>query len=187
LMTTTIQAATTGASTGVTALAEGVIRAMFFAKCKIVLIGMAVTAMLVGLLWGANLATGGGKGAKSDKELLQGAWKIVSADMGGKKADDDELARMQEKPMVFKGDKLISRYESDFKLDPTKDPKEIDVVPLDGPETEKGKTFRGIYRLEGDQLTICTGLPDGVRPKGFTPQAGDPEFVLLLKRVKDSR
>ena len=38
-------------------------------------------------------------------------------------------------------------------LDPTTKPKQIDIVPLDGPEKEKGKTFRGIYRLEGDQLT----------------------------------
>jgi RNA polymerase sigma factor (sigma-70 family) len=190
IMSKTIQAATTGAAdAAVTALTQGVIRAMFLAKCKSAFLIAAIAGTLVvGLLFGASFAIGVGKGAKSDKELLQGTWQIISAEIGGKQADDAELAQMKEKPFVFKGDKVISKYESEYQLDTTKNPKWIDLVPLDGPPNEKGKTFRGVYRIEGDKLTICFGVvPDGDRPSSLTPPAGEVAGVLVLKRVKDTK
>jgi uncharacterized protein (TIGR03067 family) len=162
---------------------------MFLAKCKsVLLIAVIAGTLIAGLVVGGNLANGGGKGTKSDKELLQGTWKIVSAEIGGKKPDDEEWAKMQSQPFVFKGDKLLAKYDADFKLDPAKNPKHIDIVPLDGPEGEKGKTFRGLYRLDGDQLTICIALlPDGDRPASVTPAAGELVGVLVFQRVKENK
>jgi RNA polymerase sigma factor (sigma-70 family) len=187
LTTATTQAATTSAaSAGVTAVADGVMRAMFLTKCKAFgLVLAAAAAAFLGLAWGTGLATGGGQGGKSDKQLLQGKWRIVSAEMAGKKAADDELRRMQENPIEFKGDTVLARHKADYKIDPTKNPKELDITPQEGPENEKGKTFRCIYRLKGDELTLCMSLmPDGDRPTSFTPQPGVLISVMVLKREK---
>jgi RNA polymerase sigma factor (sigma-70 family) len=187
LTTATTQAATTSAaSAGVTAVADGVMRAMFLTKCKAFgLILAATAAAFLGLAWGAGLAPGGGQAGKSDKQLLQGRWRIVSAEIGGKKAPDDEFQRMQENPLVFKGDTVRVRLQSDYKIDPTKNPKEIDITPQEGPENEKGKTFRGIYRLKGDELTLCIPLmPDRDRPTSFTSEEGTLVCVVVLKREK---
>jgi len=189
LLSTTTQAVTTGvANATVTTLFQGVLRAMFIAKCKLALLATSIVGLLaLGLLLGASLATGGGQGTKSDKELLQGSWKLVSAEVGGKAAEGQELDQMRAQPFVFKGDKLLAKFECDYKIDPTTKPPQIDIVPLDGPEREKGKTFRGIYRIEGDQLTLCMGFPDGERPGTFTLQAGDPAMVMVLKRDKGAK
>jgi uncharacterized protein (TIGR03067 family) len=128
--------------------------------------------------------TGGDKDGKSDKDLLQGPWRVVSAEVSGKKASADELKELQKDPMVFRGDRLIGRYEADYKLDPTKSPKEIDVTPATTPGTQK-MTFRGIYRLDGDELTLCLGsVPNGDRPTGFTLKDGAKAGVIVLKRMK---
>ena len=42
---------------------------------------------------------------------------------------------------------LAAYGENDYKLAPAKTPKEIDVIPREGPPNEKGQTFPGIYEL----------------------------------------
>ncbi len=45
---------------------------------------------------------------------------------------------------------------------------------------------RGIYRLEGDTLRICTSRPDAMRrPTSFATEAGSGTTVLVLKRSKE--
>jgi RNA polymerase sigma factor (sigma-70 family) len=190
LATTTIQAATAGAmAPQVAALTQGVLHTMFLARCKSVLLYTLTTALVgAALLLGAYLLAGpaGDKKGKSDKELLQGSWKLISAEMGGKKAEGEELDMMQKTLWVFKGDKLTVKFEGDFTIDSTKDPKHLDYVPRDGPEREKDKTFRCIYEIKGDQLKIgVSAVPDGARPANFTPQAGEFTGVIILRRVKN--
>jgi uncharacterized protein (TIGR03067 family) len=136
------------------------------------------TAMLLTAV--AALTASGGD--QTDKDLFQGPWRVVSAEISGKKVAGDELKEMQKDPMVFRGDKLIGRYEATFTLDPAKKPKEIDVVTAAGKEK---MTFRGIYRLEGDELTLCLGTEaNGARPASFTTKPGDKAGVIVLQRMK---
>jgi RNA polymerase sigma factor (sigma-70 family) len=192
LLSTTTHAATSGAANpAVAAITREVLRAMLLSKIKSAATVVTVAAIVVtGLLAGAALATGGGKTGKSDKELLQGRWQVVSAKVGGKEADADELAQMKSKPLEFKGDKVLSRHEAEYKIDPAKDPRTIDVTPLEGPPAEKGKTFRGFYKLEGDKLTLVMALlPDGDRPSSLTPPEGELAgvMVMVLERVKEGK
>ena len=123
-------------------------------------------------------------GDPSDKDLLQGPWRVIAADIAGKKVSAEELRELQKDPMVFRGDKLVGRYEATFKLDPSKNPKEIDVTPSTKPGMEK-MVFRGIYRLDGDELTLClSSVPNGDRPANFTLKEGDKAGVIVLKRMK---
>ena len=48
----------------------------------------------------------------------------------------------------------------------------------------KGKTLKGIYRLEGDKLTISFGGPGEDRPKAFVSKPGTEYTVAIHKKLK---
>ena len=53
----------------------------------------------------------------------------------------------------------------------------------DGPEEAKGKTSKGIYKLDGEKLTICVSVPGKDRPKDFA-QVDDEAYLFELKKEK---
>src|SRR5205823_14159716 len=73
-----------------------------------------------------------------------------------------------------------------LRLAPGKSPKELDWTVLDGPD--KGEGRQGVYKLDGDTLTICVAEPGGDgadRPKEF--KAGKGLALLVLERVKNEK
>jgi uncharacterized protein (TIGR03067 family) len=114
------------------------------------------------------------KDAEKESEKLQGEWKVVSMDLLGKELDADTIKKL--KPLVVKGNKWTAPTgeKLSFKVDPTKKPKELDVVFNE-------RTFRGIYKLEGDTLTFCRpASASAERPKEFKP--GDKVALFVYKR-----
>ena len=59
----------------------------------------------------------------------------------------------------------------------------IDLVIDEGPEDAKGKTSKGIYKLDGEKLTICVSAPGKDRPKEFT-QVEDEAYLFAMKKQK---
>lgn len=64
-----------------------------------------------------------------------------------------------------------------FRIDPTANPKAIDVDLKAGPDT---LTLLGVYAIDGEQLKICLAVPKAARPKEVA--TGDDRVVLSLAR-----
>lgn len=129
---------------------------------------------------------------KTDKERFQGTWQCVSVSGGGETIKVEDFGQNGLPGTVkFDGDKLLSRdFNSDgkvvetkgsFKLDPSRKPKEIDLIY--DPEA-KVKSARGIYELEGDSLRLCfPGSPDKDRPTKLESKKGERYMLMTYKRV----
>lgn len=57
----------------------------------------------------------------------------------------------------------------------------LDAAGTGGPT--RGKTYLGIYQLEGDTLRWCTANPGRARPTQLMTRRGDGWYLMVLKRV----
>ncbi len=110
---------------------------------------------------------------KKDLEKFQGTWELVPP-------ENDVNAVILK--VEFKDDKVRVIYpdggelKGTFKLDATTDPKLIDFSLKDRGE------FEGIYKLDGDRITVCASDPcTKQRPSEFSK---DGKNTVTLKRVK---
>jgi uncharacterized protein (TIGR03067 family) len=115
---------------------------------------------------------------------VNGTWVLVRGEQDGKPLAEDAIQGIT---MIIDGDKhtLIVRADkmvSTHRLDPTTKPKSMDAKPTAGPY--KDMTLLGIYRLDGDEFTLCFAAPGKERPKDFTTKAGTGTFVHVWKRQK---
>ena len=72
---------------------------------------------------------------------------------------------------------------STFKIDATKSPRRS--ISLIRAASRKGKTIKGIYKIDGDDLTICRGLsPEKDRPDEFAAPTDSELLLVVWKRSK---
>jgi uncharacterized protein (TIGR03067 family) len=123
------------------------------------------------------------KDAKAEFDKLQGEWTLVSVEVRGKKRPDTVNAVSK---LTISGNQWVVTYRdfasnarATIEIDPSKDPKTIDFT-FRGAE----EPVRGIYKLEGDTLTVCRNATvGGARPKEFkTTQEMDD--LAVWKRAK---
>jgi RNA polymerase sigma factor (sigma-70 family) len=99
-----------------------------------------------------------------DPELLQGTWDAASVRTGGQQIPAEGVH------MVFAGDRATLQFpgmpplSGPFRVDPDKDPKQIDV------DFGNGLIWPGIYRLEGDRLQLCVDSQARERPASFNDE-----------------
>jgi uncharacterized protein (TIGR03067 family) len=125
---------------------------------------------------------------KKDQEALQGTWKAVSSEQGGKEQGDEAkehtLTFEKDTFTVKRGDQV--QVKGTFKLDPSKKPKAIDMTVTESRRDEhKGKEMHGIYEMTKDGLKWCTSMPgDTDRPKEFSTKEGTRDLCVTLKKDK---
>lgn len=125
-------------------------------------------------------------GAEQTVDKLEGTWKATSQISDGKKVPENEVAKLM-MAIIFKDGKYRISFQDKanesgtFKIDGLKRPASLDLIIQEG--KFKGKTRLGIYKLEGDTLTLAwTTAWTKDRPKSID---GAPEVeVVGFKRKK---
>src|SRR5262245_1288930 len=114
--------------------------------------------------------------SKKDLDGLQGSWNLVSAMQDGKALPGDEV---KQTTIVISGDtfrfpglaKDATSRAGTFKLDATKDPKEMDTI-----SAEK-EIKLGIYELDGDRYKVCFAPAGKPRPNEFASKPGSGSLL----------
>jgi len=99
------------------------------------------------------------------QEELNGKWMLTSAVSAG-----EDGASPEGTFLIIQGDDFERHtpahvFKRKIKVDTTVDPHQIDLAITNEPDL--GKTFLGIYRVEGDTLFLAHALPGRPRPTNF--------------------
>ena len=68
-------------------------------------------------------------------------------------------------------------------MDPTQKMKTVDVEVIEG--DNKGKTLPAIYRIEGEQFTICVANLGKERPTTFRAETESGQSLMTYTKSKD--
>lgn len=124
---------------------------------------------------------------RKELKALEGTWKAVALEAGGNPLPKEAIP-----DFTFiigadgksTGKMAQSEYSATITVNPKKDPKTMDNLHESG--GQKGKKQYGVYKLEGDKLTVCMtppGRAEGDRPKDFTTK-DTTNVVFIFERAK---
>jgi uncharacterized protein (TIGR03067 family) len=155
---------------------------------------MSITRTVLTLLCvlAISLIASAATGLPKDLKELQGTWSVTTIEKGGERPPKG----LQKLKVTFTTERMIMeasapdekpekafKREFTFKIDSSKTPKSIDLVPLEEPN--KGEVIEGIYQLDGDELKVC--IPNQKmesRPTELKSPKGSPLVLMSLKRSK---
>ncbi|HEX5271211.1 MAG TPA: sigma-70 family RNA polymerase sigma factor [Gemmataceae bacterium] len=122
--------------------------------------------------------------AKGD---LEGTWKATSFEQDGRVLPEEKVKEIE---ATFGGDgyrftsglRVAGALTGTFTADAEAKPKSFDLVPKAG--VFKGQSFKGIYKVDGDTLTLCFVWPTKERPKEFVSPPNSSAVLAVFKRQK---
>jgi RNA polymerase sigma factor (sigma-70 family) len=179
----------------VATLADGFLKTLFRARLAItvgLVSALAVVVAVVCLLGYRSRGAGDSNTsaarmaatAQAEREKLQGSWQVVSMEKAGQQAPANQ--DFQGMGFRFTGSRWTMSVQGTptapkpFVLDPSQEPKAIDLTML------PGKTLLGIYQVNGDSLTLCLDFDPagtgGKRPTTFRTQPDAPDVSLFVLR-----
>jgi len=121
-----------------------------------------------------------------DLETLQGTWKLSAWQADGKQLSEEHVEGGK---LVLDGDHFTvtlpgkATSTGTQKLDPTKQPKTIDITEEGGPN--KGKTCLGVYEIDGDEFRVAFAPSGKPRPTAFATAPESGQWLHVWTRVKE--
>jgi len=140
----------------------------------------------VGLVFAADDAKE--EAVRKDLKSLTGTWKVASRESNGEKTPADVLKGMSVK-VANDGTATVTKEGKDLRrvkwinIDPTQKTKTVDVEVVEG--DDKGKTLLAIYRIEGNQFTLCVASAGKERPTSFSAEIASGNSLMTYERMKD--
>lgn len=120
---------------------------------------------------------------KAELKRWSGTYTVLKFEINGVANSEAERASMK---VVVKNDEASfymngGVWTSRMTLAPGKKPRQVDAVYSNG--VAKGKTVRGIYKIEGNKIICCYAQLGDERPKDFSGTGGTTLYT--LQRVKE--
>ena len=149
-----------------------------------------IICVLVVLVAPPLLAADGDDDVKKELKALQGKWKAVGLEAGGKPLPKEaipDFTYIVGADGKATGKMAQSEYTATITINPKKDPKTIDNLHESG--AQKGKKQYGVYKLDGDKWTVCMTRPGAAetdRPKDFNTK-DTANVVFVFERVKEEK
>jgi uncharacterized protein (TIGR03067 family) len=119
--------------------------------------------------------------SKKELDKYQGTWVLVSEEFEGKRIPPEQLEDIS---YIVRGDQLLYASNAQLRsakvnLDPSKTPKNYDLLRDDG-----HRSLKGIYAWDGDTIKICSAGDQGDRPTKFRTEPGSNNRIRVWKRKK---
>jgi uncharacterized protein (TIGR03067 family) len=142
------------------------------------MVRQALVVLAVGLLFAADAKDKD----KTDDDRIKGTWLLQTEEQDGNQKQFEGNAITVIFAAEGKGKVKYASGRDDldltYQLDATRKPPQITVEG-------GGHTLNGIYKLDGDTLTICfTKDSTAERPAEFVAKEGDGRVLVVLKREK---
>jgi len=120
---------------------------------------------------------------KTDLDVLQGTWQLVSAMQDGQALPEDKV---KQTTIVIKDDTFrfagsaedATSREGTIKLDETKTPKEMDAI------STKKEVMLGVYALDANGYKVCFAPAGKPRPTEFASTPGSGYILQSWERQK---
>jgi uncharacterized protein (TIGR03067 family) len=119
----------------------------------------------------------------SDLGRLQGRWTAragarkeiqVNLSVAGRHVDVD----------IKTAQGIHLKAQGEVKIDETTSPRKLDWINFTSADEQEFPQIPGIYKLNGDTLTVCTGGMNGSRPREFKPGDGVLSEVVMFQRER---
>ena len=145
-----------------------------------------LTAATCCLIFGTGLMLAFAETAEEARMKLQGTWTAIKAERDGKAADDVVGHRLSFTGKSFQIQSKDGKplYAGTILVDQSVIPAAINFEHTEG--SLKGKTWKGIYSLDGDTLTTCDNAPnlEKGRPSVFEARSGSGNVLITFRRAK---
>lgn len=148
---------------------------------------MKLRVMAIGIAWLLLAASPPPEAVQKELDAIRGTWTVATAEQDGR-ADDS----MKNATVTITGDQFTTKVgatplrHGTVAIDPTKQPKTIDLVYSDGPQ--KGKSSLGIYNLHEDSWILFFSVPGKKRPADFNRNVTiGQKFMVLKKEAKPAK
>ena len=124
---------------------------------------------------------------RKDLKSIAGNWTVTSHETNGAKSPADAF-KGETVQVAADGTATITKdgkitYKTKWvNMDPTQKMKTVDVEVVEG--DDKGKTLLAIYRVDGDQFTVCVANSGKDRPTAFSTNADNGRNLMTYTRSR---